>query len=294
MPPQEPSSIVNALSFDIEDWFHMLDIPAVADADRWSSLPTLVERYTDVILQIVADHGVKATFFVVGWVAQRYPAIVKRIVEQGHELAAHGYWHRAVSSMTPAQFRDDLSRCVDVLEQQGGMNVLGFRAPAFTITRRQTWAFDVMLDQGLRYDASLCPTFGSRAGYPCPPGPHLCRDAPSARPIHELPMSVLRIGSRGVRFTGGGYLRLLPSSVIHSGIRHLNRRGQPAVVYLHPRDFAVDCPRVPMPLRRRFMSYVGLSTTARKLRSLLANFEFAPCAQVAALAVAEGVGEAGG
>jgi polysaccharide deacetylase family protein (PEP-CTERM system associated) len=278
------SSILNAMSFDIEDWFHLLKIRSVSDPSAWPTLPTLVERYTDLILRVMAERRAKATFFTVGWVAERYPSVVRRIVEQGHEIAAHSYWHRAVSTLRPEEFRSDLKRCVDVIEQQGGRKVLGFRAPGFTITSRQRWAFDVMLDLGLKYDASLCPTYGQFAGYDCPTVPHVNRDAPSGRPLPELPMTVLKFGRRGLRFTGGGYLRLLPGWLIEAGVRRLNRRGVPAVVYLHPRDFAVDCPRPPMPPHRRFMSYVGLSTTQRKLESLLERFRFGPCAQVLGVA----------
>lgn len=278
--PDAPQSILNALTFDIEDWFHLLKIESVSDPRLWPTLPTLAERYTDLILQLLAEKNVRATFFTVGWVAERYPSIVKKIVRQGHEIAAHSYWHRAVSTLTPEEFRSDLWKCIDTLEQQGGRKVMGFRAPGFTITRHERWAFDVMLDLGLKYDASLCPTYGRYAGYDCPLAPHICNDAPSGRPIPELPMSVVRIGRRGLRFTGGGYLRLLPGFIIEAGIRRLNRGSIPGVIYLHPRDFALDCPRPPMPFHRRFMSYVGISSTRGKLLSLLEHFRFGTCAEV--------------
>ncbi|MCZ6446065.1 MAG: polysaccharide deacetylase family protein [Planctomycetota bacterium] len=274
------NTITNALSFDIEDWFHMVDIDAVADPKAWPTLPSIVVEYTHWILHTLDDANVKATFFVLGWVAERYPELAKLIGDHGHELGTHSYWHRKVYDLTPQQFRDDLKRSIDVIEQQSGRKVLGFRAPSFSIRPGTEWAFDVLGDLGLRYDTSLFPARRGHGGYHCPHRPHVFNGAPTGRPIHELPISVMRLGPINLPFSGGGYLRLLPGAVIRYGFKTLNQRGLPVVVYLHPRDFAPECPRVPMPLHRRFKSYVGLRSTKGKLKMLLQRYRFDTCARV--------------
>ncbi len=276
----QPPTITNALSFDIEDWFHLTQIKAVADPAKWDTLPSLVVDYTRWIVETVSQAGVRATFFVLGWVADRHPQVVQMIAQAGHELALHSYWHRRVDLLSPDELRDDLRRNLDVIEQQSGMKVLGFRAPSFSIRPGNEWAFDVLHDLGLKYDASLFPAPRGYGGYPCQQEPHQFTKAPSGRPMPELPMSVLRLGPVKLPFSGGGYLRLLPGPAIRYGFNRFNNRGLPVVVYLHPRDFAPESPRVPMPLYRKFKCYVGLKTTKRKLRMLLQRYRFDTCAAV--------------
>ncbi len=273
-------SVVNALSFDIEDWFHMVEIEAVANVSKWDTWESLVERYTQWIIETVTEAGVHATFFVLGWIAERYPQLVRSIVENGHEVASHSYWHRKVYELDANSFSEDLRRSIDVIEDAGGQRVRGFRAPSFSITPGSEWAMDVLLDAGLEYDASLFPAARAHGGYPCDPAPHVSAIAPSGRPIHELPMTMMKLGPITVPFSGGGYMRLLPGWILRRGFQQLNAMGRPAVVYLHPRDFATDCPRVPMPLKRRFKCYVGAGSTKGKLRMLLDRFSFDTCATV--------------
>ncbi len=278
MNPSQP--IINALSFDIEDWFHMVGIDAVANPKIWPTLESIVERNTEWIVQIVTEADVKATFFVLGWIAERYPKLVRLIAESGHELGTHSYWHRKVCDLTPQQFRQDTKRSIDMIESAGGRKVLGYRAPSFSITPGTEWAFDELHELGLRYDASLFPTRRDHGGYPCPAQAHLFTATPSGRPLAELPMSMMRIGPFRLPFSGGGYLRLLPQWLIRRGFDQLNGNGIPAVVYLHPRDFDPNCPRVPMPSHRRFKSYVGLRSTKIKLKMLLQRYRFDTCARV--------------
>ncbi len=273
-------TIVNALSFDIEDWFHMVEIAAVSDPQAWPDLDSIVERYTEWIVQTVTEAKTRATFFMLGWIAERYPKLVKLIADSGHELGTHSYWHRKVYELTPATFTEDMKQSIDAIESAGGKRVLGFRAPSFSITPGAEWAFDVLHDLGLRYDASLVPARRGHGGYPCPVEAHSFTKAPSGRPMPELPMSVMRVAGARLAFSGGGYLRLLPPGLLRYGFRQLNRRGIPVVVYLHPRDFAPDCPRVPMPPHRRFKCYVGLAGTKDKLRMLLRHYRFDTCATV--------------
>jgi len=279
----DPSRITHALSFDIEDWFHMVAIDAVADTNKWPEFPTLVERYTRQIVETLAEYNATATFFMLGWVAERYPQITKMIAEAGHEVGCHSYWHGRVAQMTPESFRDDTQRAVDVIEQQSGKKVLGYRAPSFSITPGAEWALDVLLDLGFAYDASLFPARRGHGGYPCEQERHHFK-TPSERQLLELPMSILSWGRFKLAFSGGGYVRLLPSWLIRHGFSRFEKQGTPVVVYLHPRDFAPDCPRVPMPPHRRFKSYVGLSSTQGKLEMMLRNYRFDTGASVAGVA----------
>ncbi|MEE8482887.1 MAG: polysaccharide deacetylase family protein [Acidiferrobacterales bacterium] len=274
------STITNVLSFDIEDWFHMVEIDAVADPETWDDLPSLVVQQTQWIVQTLAEADVKATFFMLGWVVERHPQLAKLIADAGHELATHSYWHRKVYELTPESFREDLKRSIDVIESASGKKVIGFRAPSFSITPGSEWAFDVLHETGLEYDASLFPARRGHGGYPCPQQPHLFTAAPSGRPMPELPMTMMNLGPLRLPFSGGGYLRLLPLWAIYRGFEQLNSVGEPAVVYLHPRDFAPDCPRVPMPLHRKFKCYVGLKRTKEKLKALLKRFRFDTCESV--------------
>ena len=270
----------HALSFDIEDWFHLVDIDAVADSAQWPDLPSLVERYTHWILDTLQEFDTRATFYVLGWIAERYPELVQRMVDDGHEVGSHSYWHRRVYELSPDEFRDDMTRCNDALHKAGVEHVRGFRAPSFSITPGAEWAFDVLHDLDFEYDASLFPAPRGHGGYPCPREPHHFADAPSGRPMPELPMSTMKFLGKDLPFSGGGYMRLLPTWLIRKGFRQLERDNLPTVVYLHPRDFAADCPKVPMPLKRRFKCYVGLGSTKDKLRTLLNEFEFTTCADI--------------
>ena len=297
-PGVAPGDLVHALSFDIEDWFHIVEIAAVKDPAKWPDLHarnTLVERYTDLILKICDDHKARGTFFMLGWVAERHPALVRRIADAGHELATHSYWHRKVYELTPEVFAEDIALSIKVLKDAvPGVRIQGFRAPSFSITQGCEWAFDVLLDAGLTYDASLFPGARGHGGYACPPGIHTIT-APSGRTMPELPMSLAPVGLGPLRkrmcYSGGGYLRLITKRMIDQGVQHEARAGRPTVVYLHPRDFAPDCPRVPMPPHRRFKCYVGCASTEGKLRHMLTKYRWDTCAAVLGLRTTESVAE---
>lgn len=279
---------VHALSFDIEDWFHIVEVKAVEDPASWADLSarsSLVERYTDLILRLCAEGGAKATFFMLGWIAERHPALVRRIADGGHELGTHSFWHRKVYELGPEVFARDLADSIEAIRDAAGGEVAirGFRAPSFSITPGTEWAFDVLLDAGLTYDASLFPGTRGHGGYACAPGAQVLT-TPTGRRLAELPMSVAPVGLGPLRarmcYSGGGYLRLLPSWMIEQGVAHEAAGGRPTVVYLHPRDFAPDCPRVSMPPHRYFKCYVGTRTTEGKLRRLLAKHRWDTCANV--------------
>lgn len=268
----------HALSFDIEDWFHIVDIPELEDTSTWDSRSTIVEDKTDMILAMLDEFETKATFFVLGWVANKYPNISKKIVADGHELGTHSYWHRRVYELNPEEFYKDLKQSVDVLQEQTGVKIKGFRAPSFSIIPGAEWAFDVIKDVGLEYDASLFPAKRGHGGYPCQQSAHQIETSDGYLP--ELPMSIRSFGPAKIPFSGGGYMRALPLWAIKKGFRSFENEGLPVVVYLHPRDFAPEQPVVKMPFHRKFKSYTGLGTTEFKLCSLLHEYEFTTCEEV--------------
>lgn len=279
--------MLHALSFDIEDWFHIVEVKAVEDPALWPELHkkhSLVERYTDHILDLCEQAKTKATFFVLGWVAERHPDLVRRIAAQGHELATHSYWHRKVYELSPQTFSEDIAQSIDAIKNAvPEAEITGFRAPSFSITEGAEWAFDVLLDAGIQYDASLFPAERGHGGYPCAQGIHDIT-TPSGRSIPELPMSVAPVGigplKKRMCYSGGGYLRLLPHSLIDQGIESERQAGRPSVVYLHPRDFAPDCPKVSMPPHRYFKCYIGTGSTTRKLQKMLQDHEWDTCSRV--------------
>ena len=275
-PTNEP---VNALSFDIEDWFHIVDVEGL-DPGTWDSRESIVERRTDEILALLKRHDAHATFFVLGWIADRHPELVRRISEAGHEIGSHSYWHRPVYSLSPEDFRADTVKSIDAIERACGVRPVCYRAPSFSIVQGCEWAFDVLHECGIQWDASLFPGGRGHGGYPCHDEPFLFRGAPSGRAMPELPLGLMRVFGRGVCFSGGGYFRLLPKFLLRLGFHLHAKRGLPVVTYLHPRDFAPDCPRVPMPIDRRFKCYVGLGTARLKLEWLLGSYRFAPCGEV--------------
>ena len=277
------------------------------DRSRWDQLAPTVEPLTDQVLELLAGYGVQATFFVLGWIAERYPALVKRIADEGHEIASHSYWHYEVYKHTPTTFREDLKRSIDVLGDVSGQTVRGFRAPSFSLRPGCEWAWDVMLDLGLAYDASVFPIARSHGGYPSAEtgeraeqraprkgvGYHFCRDqgykwyptpfvgmpTPSGRVMKVLPMSVMRLPVLGKRlaFSGGGYLRVWPWWLVRRGFEQLDAAGQSAVVYLHPWDFAPGGPALPMRPHQKFKCYHNRGRTEARLRALLEKYRFGPC-----------------
>ena len=285
--------VTHALSFDIEDWFHIVEVKAVEDPSLWPRLSaesSLVERYTDRVLAILDQHRTRATFFILGWVAEKHPGLIRRIADGGHEIATHSFWHRKVYEQTPEAFKKDVEDSIAAIRAAVGREIAvhGFRAPSFSIVPGTEWAFDVLLDLGIRYDASLFPARRGQGGYVGAAGAHVLT-TPSGRSLPELPMSIARIGLGPVRkkmcYSGGGYLRLLPMSLIEQGVEQEAAAGRPTVIYLHPRDFAPDCPRVSMPPHRRFKCYVGMKTTEPKLRALLARHRWDTCERVLAQAL---------
>ncbi len=274
--------VINGLSFDVEEWFHVLDVPSAPQPRQWDAMPRTVERNTRRLLEILDDANVRATFFVLGWVADRYPHLVRDIAEAGHEVASHGDRHRLVYQQGRAGLEQDLCRARGLLENLIGQPVIGYRAPGFSIGPRAPWAFDVIRKAGFLYDSSLFPARRVHGG--SPHGARVLHRIPVADGQHlaEFPSSVLEYGSLRLPFSGGGYVRLLPYPFIAWAMRRQNAHDDPVCVYMHPREVDPGHPRLRMSWKRSFQCYVNLQSTERKLRQMLVDFHFAPLADVLA------------
>jgi polysaccharide deacetylase family protein (PEP-CTERM system associated) len=272
--------VVNAMSVDVEDYFHVNAFDGVVPRASWSRLESRVCRNTDRLLAMFDASRVSATFFVLGWVAERFPALVSRIAKQGHEIASHGYAHRLIYHQTPEAFRDDVRRAKDLLESSAGVRVDGFRAPSYSVTARTLWALDVLIEEGHSYDASIFPIRHDRYGMPnSPRHPYVLTR--NGRSLVEAPPSTVRCGRLNVPVAGGGYFRILPYAWTRWGIRRINRReGRPAIFYLHPWEIDPWQPRVKAGWVSRFRHYRNLHETEPRLRRLLRDFKFSTVRRV--------------
>ena len=265
--------LANILTVDVEDWFHILELEGGYRREDWSTLESRVVGNTEKLLEILGEDGTTATFFVVGWVAWKHPSLVRRIAEAGHELASHSFWHEVVRFHSRESLAADMERSKKQLEDLSGNEVGGFRAPGGSITSETAWAFDVMVEQGFTYDASLCPGYSSHGGFASPyHGPHRVRC--NAGELSEVPTATVGFGRWRLPYGGGGYLRLFPYLATRACIRLDNRRGLPSNIYVHPREIDPAQPRMALPLLRRFKYYVGLRSTEAKLRSMLREHRF--------------------
>lgn len=270
------AEILNALSFDVEEYFQVSNYAGAVPRERWEEIPSRLEIGVETILDALRGARVRATFFVLGWIAERHGEIVRRVAGEGHEIAAHGYDHRLVYDLSPEEFRADLRRTLGLLAPLAGP-VQGYRAPSFSITARSLWAFRVLAEEGFLYDSSIFPVRHPRYGIP---------DAP--RFIHrreegivEFPLTTVRAFGRNLPVAGGGYFRLLPYLLTRDAIDRVNRAGEPAVLYLHPWEFDPGQPVVPgAGLVNRFRHRVNLGRTEARLRRLLAERRFAPLREV--------------
>lgn len=260
-------------SVDVEDWFHILDLESDLGLDKWVSLPSRVEHNFHRVLDLLSDHRVTATMFFLGWIAERFPRLVREAQARGHEIASHSYAHRLVYTMTPQEFVVDTRRARSLLQDISGEPVAGYRAPGFSVTADTPWFFECLAETGHAYDCSVFPARRGHGGLPmASPAPSFI--ANSGGRLIELPVSVVEVLGQRVCFFGGGYLRLFPSGLIHAMAKRVHAQGLPVVFYLHPRDIDPGQPRLAMPLRRRFKCYVNLDTTFRKLQRLLSTFPF--------------------
>ena len=273
---------INALTIDVEDYFQVSAFESEIDRTTWDKYECRVVSNTHQILRLLQERGIKATFFVLGWVADRFPDLVRDIHSDGHEVASHGYWHRLVYQQTPDEFREDLVRSRDVLEEIVGEPVVSYRAPSFSITKQSLWAIQILAEERFQIDSSIYPVYHDRYGIPgANPRVHAIKT--EAGDVCEFPVAIHELGPLSLPVSGGGYFRLYPLRwSIHCLSRINRRKQQPFVFYIHPWELDPDQPRLPIRSRTaRFRHYVNLGTTGRKFGALLDHFKFAPLREVA-------------
>ncbi len=263
---------VNALSVDVEDYFQVSALAPLIGRDSWDGRECRIERNIDRLLSLFSDSGAEATFFALGWIAERYPHVVRQIVGAGHELASHGYGHLRCNEQRPGDFLADIRRTKELLEDLGGKRVLGYRAPSFSIGADNPWAFDMLLEAGCRYSSSVYPIVHDHYGMPDAP-----RFAYDARPgLREIPITTTRLLGRNLPAGGGGYFRLAPYRLSRWALRRVNRiDGRSAIFYLHPWEIDPGQPRIAgTSLKTRFRHYVNLDKTEARLGRLLRDFRW--------------------
>jgi len=275
-PGSTRTTIVNAMTVDVEDYFQVSAFEHTVARSQWDSFESRVVANTERLLDLFFRANVHATFFVLGWVADRYPLLVKRIADAGHELGSHGYGHRLIYDQSPAEFREDLRRSRGVISDAASAPLLGYRAPSFSVTTRSLWALDIIREEGFVYDASIFPIRHDRYGIPTSPR-HFYEMEQSAGTLWECPGSTVRLAGTNLPVAGGGYFRLLPYAWTRWGISRVNRlENRPAIFYLHPWEIDPEQPRLPGPRVSRFRHYTNLDKTEERLKKLLHEFQFAP------------------
>lgn len=273
----------NALTIDVEDYFHVSAFERCVDPGQWDALPQRALRNTNHVLDLLDRWGLRATFFTLGWVARRHPELVRRMASAGHEVACHGYSHRRITTMTPKAFRDDVHRSRLLLQDLAGQPVHGYRAPSYTITQDTIWALDVLIEEGFIYDSSIFPINHDIYGMPGSQRfPHtITRDSGL---IQEFPPTTYQVEMFGRRVNlpvaGGGYLRLLPARWVSNAFRRLNDSGKPCVLYFHPWEIDPAQPRIKASLKSRLRHYLNLATTESKLRHLFSTHRFSTMSSV--------------
>jgi polysaccharide deacetylase family protein (PEP-CTERM system associated) len=273
------SGRLHALSFDVEEYFQVANLRGHFARDAWDAVPSRLAIGMDRILDALRRRDAHATFFFLGWIAERHPEYVRRVLAEGHEVASHGYEHLFLYDQDRAQFVEDLARTERALLAAGAPRPVGFRASTFTLTRRTWWAFDVLVERGYLYDSSVHPVRHPVYGVPdFEPG--ISRVAAAGGSVVEFPVSTLPFAGVNLPVGGGGYFRLLPGAVTRAAVRALERRDRPASLYLHPWEFDHEQPRCPAPAFQRFRHYLNLDRTLPRLEALLARFRFGSLREV--------------
>ena len=267
--------VINAFSVDVEDYFQVAALAPAIPRDSWTERESRVERNTERILERLAEREVRATFFVLGWIAERHPELIRRIHAAGHEIASHGYSHQLIYRQSPSEFQTETERSKRALEDLTGTEVIGYRAASFSITRKSLWALDVLIDLGFQYDSSIFPIRHDRYGIPGASREPAQISAPSGRRLTEFPLATARLCGMSVPVSGGGYFRLLPYWITRGGLRQINlREGRPAAFYVHPWEVDPEQPRVQVGLLSRWRHYTNLQRCEARLQRLLADFKF--------------------
>jgi polysaccharide deacetylase family protein (PEP-CTERM system associated) len=266
---------VNAFTVDVEDYFHVAALSAAISRERWESLPQRVEGNTNRLLDLLDETNTKATFFVLGWVAQRFPELIREVARRGHEVASHGFSHQLVYSQSEQEFRSETLRSKGTLEDLLGAAVIGYRAASYSITKKSLWALDILSEAGFLYDSSIFPVHHDRYGVPdAPRRPHVLQ-TPAGNSLVEFPPTVVRILGQNVPCSGGGYFRIYPYWLTRTLLRRVNRAArQPFIFYLHPWEIDADQPRFEAGRLSKFRHYTRLDQCEARLERLLSEFRF--------------------
>jgi len=259
----------NILSVDVEEWFHPEAVRHRFPFEKWPEQPRRVASNIKKLLDLFDRHQAKATFFTLGWVAEQEPDMVREIVRRGHEIASHSHLHRMITTLTPEDFREDLRRSVNTLEEISGQKVIGFRAPTFSIVKDTFWALDIMAEENLVYDSSIYPIWHDRYGVPDAPRQPYPIMINGLKQLTEFPMPTLQIFGKNIPFGGGGYMRLFPLSYTAAGIRNYNKKNQAAILYMHPWEFDEDQPKLDMGFVQKFRHYHNIDKNISRLDVLL-------------------------
>jgi len=267
--------MVNVLTIDVEDYFNVSGFDSRIKFEDWEKFESRVEANTNRLLTILKEFNVKATFFVLGWTAERHPKLVQQIYQEGHEIASHSYAHRLIYKQSEKEFREDLKRSKAVLEDIIGEQVIGYRAPSYSIVKDSLWALDILIEEGFLYDSSIFPIRHDRYGIPNGNRFPYMIHGENGKSILEIPLSTVTVFNNNIPVAGGGYMRLFPYWFVRWGLKRINEKErQPAVIYFHPWEIDVDQPRLQGSLLSRFRHYVYLEKTEPCIKALLRDFKF--------------------
>lgn len=272
--------IKNALTVDVEDYFQVAALAEAVDRKDWPTMEYRVEANTDRLLALFEERNVKATFFTLGWVAERSPDMVRRIQNAGHEIASHGYSHQLVYRQTPELFREETRKSKQLLEDLTGEPINGYRAASYSITAESRWALDILCEEGFSWDSSIFPVHHDRYGMPGTPHQPYLLEAPNGGTLKEFPLSTCPVGRYRMPIAGGGYFRLYPYALSRWGLGKINRAGQPFIFYLHPWEIDTGQPRLKVKPFSRFRHYNNLDKCMSRLEQLLSDFQFGPVSEV--------------
>jgi len=271
------ATLPDGLSVDVEDYFHVEAFADRISPEAWPGFPRRVVENTRRVLELLSRANARATFFVLGWVAEKEPRLLQEIVHAGHEVGCHSYWHRRLWRMTPAEFREDTRRALSVIQDACGQKVVGYRAPTFSLVRKSLWAIEILAEEGFVYDSSVFPVRHDLYGMPEAPRFPFCWKLPSGTTLFEIPMTTVRVLGWNFPVGGGGYLRILPMWYTRWGLARIRKREKEgAVVYLHPWELDPDQPRLEGRWRSRLRHYLNLRSMEKRLTELLAHATLVP------------------
>jgi len=269
--------MLNALTFDIEEWFQVTSFDSLIKIDELSNYESRVVDETLKLLCILQEYETKATFFVLGYVADKHPEIIRMIADHGHEVAIHGYLHKLVCDSSPEEFSKELVASKEIIEQIIGQEVVGYRAPSYSITDSTRWAFDILEENGIKYDSSIIP---GRSRFGISDSRKFPYKISKKGNLMEFPVSTISIFGKLVPFSGGLFLRIFPYFFIKSSIKKINSMGNPAMIYIHPWELDINHPKVDISIKKKFIHYFNLKSTEKKLNSLVKDFMFAPVKEI--------------